>query len=62
VLRIYLQLGVFVFTTRHDSLLSNFSQWFSLFHHYLLGQISIILPIFRIPTYWYNRIKHEIKT
>ena len=58
VLRIQLQLGVHMLTTRYDSLLSNFSRWFSLFHRYLLGQISMILPIFRIQ----NRIEPKIET
>ena len=43
VLRIELKLGVLMYLTRPHFLVIKFSRWFSLFHHYLLGQISIIL-------------------
>ena len=51
VLRIELKLEISMFLTRPNTLVLNFSRWVSLFRHYMLGQISIILlKSFPVPT------------
>ena len=46
MIRIQLTLGIFISLTRPNSFLIKFSRWFSLFHRYLLGQISINISWF----------------